>query len=76
MLLFLTALIMFLTDNIIMFFCLSLTECATCPWAFLIAVSLSAGDAVLPDIAIKTNKIRKINKNKPKYFKCFANKIR
>ncbi len=81
MLLFLTALIMFLTDNIIMFFCISLPECAilsvkTCPWAFLFAISLSAGDAVLPDIAIKTNKIQKINTNKLKYFNFFANTIR
>ncbi len=42
-----------------------------CSWAFLITVSLSVGDAVLPDIAIKnTNKNLKINQN---YFK--SNKI-
>ncbi len=62
------------------FVCVSFTECAilsaiTCQRAFLIAVSSSAGDAVLPDIAINTNKIRQINK-KNKMCKCFANTIR
>ncbi len=76
MLLFLTAFITFLTDNII-FFCVSLTECCilsaiTYPWA-LITDSLSASNAVLPDIAIKTNKkLIKINN----YLKYFAFKIR
>ncbi len=71
MLLFLTALLTFLTDNIMIFVCVSLTECAilsviTCQWAFLIAVSLSASDAVLPDIAI--NNI----KNKQTFFQMFC----
>ncbi len=62
MLLFLIALIMFLTDNM-MFLCVCFTRCGilsaiTCLWAFLITVSLSA-DAVLPDIAMKKNKINK-----------------
>ncbi len=40
------------------------TVVITGQWAFLITVSLSAGDAVLPDIAINTNKNQKINKPK------------
>ncbi len=58
------------------YFCVSLTECGilsaiTCPWAFLITVSLSAGDAVLQDIAIKNENEIKITQN---YFKYFVNK--
>ncbi len=72
MLLFLVAFITFLTDNIMMCLCL-LIECAilsaiTCLWAFSIIVSLSAADAVLPDIAIK-NKYKP--KNKLKLVKIF-----
>ncbi len=44
-----------MTDNIMMFFGFAVPNAINCPWAFLISVSLSAGDAVLPDI---TNKIK------------------
>ncbi len=53
---------MFLTDNIMIFFAFAflneygILSAITCPWVFLITVSLSANDEVLPDIAMKTNK--------------------
>ncbi len=64
---FWTALITYLTDNImICLFFVCLIECRilsaiTRLWAFLITVSLSAGNALLPDIAIK--KLNKKNKS-------------